>query len=236
MKVHKIILIIIVLSLSQAFAIAIDTVWTKVFGGSKDEKAYCVDTTYDGGFVLAGYTESSGVGGRDVFVVRADSNGNKLWEKTFGGKRDDMAYYIQSTVDRGFILTGTTRSYRDTLKGDVLVIKLDSMGNELWSRQYGCIDINGCRIEYPDSGHCVRENADKGYIITGKSCDLYDFYGRFILIRTDSQGNTMWANQYNLGYAGVGPSGAYSGLQTNDGGFIAVGNGITIHDVINDCI
>ncbi|MEW6041300.1 MAG: T9SS type A sorting domain-containing protein, partial [Elusimicrobiota bacterium] len=42
-----------------------------------------------------------------------------------------------------------------------------------------------------------------------------------------SQGNTMWANQYNLGYAGVGPSGAYSGLQTNDGGFIAVGNGIT---------
>ena len=60
--------------------------WAKTYGGTDYDRASSVQQTSDGGYIVAGYTESFGVGGSDVFLVKTDANGNIQWAKTYGGQ------------------------------------------------------------------------------------------------------------------------------------------------------
>ena len=102
-------------------------VWQKTFGGSDDDRARSVQETIDGGYVVAGYTWSSSKW-EDVYILKLDANGNKLWEKTFGGSYDDRAYCIQQTSDGGYIVAGYTSSF-GVGNYDVYIIKMDANGN-----------------------------------------------------------------------------------------------------------
>ncbi|HBU31209.1 MAG TPA: hypothetical protein DEB14_02670, partial [Dictyoglomus sp.] len=72
-------------------------VWQKTYGGSNDDEAFSIQQTTDGGYIVAGWTESFGAGNRDVYIIKLDSNGNKVWEKTYGGEYYDRASSIQQT-------------------------------------------------------------------------------------------------------------------------------------------
>ena len=102
-------------------------VWQKTFGGSDDDRARSVQETIDGGYVVAGYTWSSSER-EDVYILKLDANGNKLWEKTFGGSYDERAYCIQQTRDGGYIVAGYTSSF-GVGNYDVYIIKMDANGN-----------------------------------------------------------------------------------------------------------
>jgi hypothetical protein len=102
-------------------------VWQKTFGGSDDDRARSVQETIDGGYVVAGYTWSSSKW-EDVYILKLDANGNKLWEKTFGGSYDERAYCIQQTRDGGYIVAGYTSSF-GVGNYDVYIIKMDANGN-----------------------------------------------------------------------------------------------------------
>jgi len=104
-------------------------VWQKIYEDNDYETAYSIQQTNDGGYIVAGYTKSFGPGerGSDVYVIKIDKNGNELWDKTFGGGKDDVAYSIQQTNDGGFIVAGYTSSF-GAGGGDVYVIKLDENG------------------------------------------------------------------------------------------------------------
>ena len=150
------VLVVLVFSETSAFAGAIT--WDKTFGGSKDDKAYSIAQTSDGGYIVAGDTESKGAGLDDVWVIKLDKNGNKEWDKTFGGKYYDEPYSIAQTSDGGYIVAGYTDS-KGAGGEDVWVIKLDKNGNKEWDKTFGGSDW--------DKANSVIQTSDGGYIVAG---------------------------------------------------------------------
>ncbi|HRG02346.1 MAG TPA: hypothetical protein PKZ75_14605, partial [Bacteroidia bacterium] len=106
------------------------------FGGYSNEIAKSVIQLSDSSFVIAGYTSSFGIGGYDIFVVKADKNGNLIWQKTFGGNDWDFAYNIELNSDGGFIICGTTYSFGYG-NADGYIIKTDGAGNVTWTKTFG---------------------------------------------------------------------------------------------------
>lgn len=101
--------------------------WTKSYGGSSDDYGYSIRQTTDGGYIVAGYTESFGEAG-DVYLIRIDSNGDLIWSKVFGGSQTDYGWSVKQTADEGFIIAGYTRSFGSGNE-DVYLIKTDQLGN-----------------------------------------------------------------------------------------------------------
>jgi len=85
--------------------------WNKTYGGIYGDSAKSLIKTSDSGYIFAGYTNSYGFGKPDFWVVRTDSNGTELWNKTYGGTSFDYANAVQKTSDGGYIIAGSTRSY-----------------------------------------------------------------------------------------------------------------------------
>ena len=104
-----------------------NTRWTKTYGGENNDFGYSVEQIPDGGFVLAGATQSFGEGAADVYVVATDSSGRERWARTFGGDSNDYAYSIRPTADKGYVVAGYTRSFGAGGE-DAYLIKTDSLG------------------------------------------------------------------------------------------------------------
>ena len=167
-----------------------DVAWQKTYGGSGGEGAESIQITADGGYILASYTWSFGSGGKDLWILKLDSGGNVIWQKTYGGSADETSPHIQQTADGGYIIGGTTRSF-GTVNGDIWVLKLDSYGNIIWQKTYG-----GSADEGMD--HII-QTADGGYIIASHTQSFgaggYDAW----VLRLDSYGNIIWQKVYGQG-------------------------------------
>jgi hypothetical protein len=184
--------------------------WFKTFGGSDWDSGSSVQQTSDGGFILVGTTTSFGAGGFDVWLIKTDADGNKLWEKTFGGIRDDRGHSVQQTSDGGFILLGWTESF-DAREADVWLIKTDASGNIEWDRTFGGSDR--------DKGSSVQQTSDGGFILVGYTESFGAGWADVWLIKTDADGNKLWDRTFG----GSGLDSGSSVQQTSDGGFILVG-------------
>jgi hypothetical protein len=184
--------------------------WFKIIGGSEDDWGSSVQQTSDGGFIIVGATESFGAGEDDVWLIKTDADGNKLWEKTFGGIRDDRGHSVQQTSDGGFILLGWTKSF-GAGEADVWLIKTDASGNREWDRTFGGSDS--------DYGLSVQQTSDGGFIIVGATESFGAGWEDVWLIKTDADGNKLWEKTFG----GSGLDSGSSVQQTSDGGFIIVG-------------
>jgi hypothetical protein len=122
--------------------------FNKVYGGSGQDGATDVMPTSDGGYIMAGYTESndgdvsSNHGRQDAWIVKLDKDGNIQWQKTLGGSDADNAYSIAITSEGDYVLTGSTSSNDGDISGnhgqqDAWVVKLDQQGNTLWQKTIG---------------------------------------------------------------------------------------------------
>jgi hypothetical protein len=132
--------------------------WNRAFGGSDVDRAYSVQQTTDGGYILAGYTDSFGAGLYDMLLIKADSLGNQEWLETFGGSGRDYAQAVEQTADGGYILAGYTLSY-GAGGDDVWLVKTDADGDAQWDQTYGG--------SASDVAYSVTQTTDGGFIVTG---------------------------------------------------------------------
>jgi hypothetical protein len=186
--------------------------WNRTFGGQYSDGAWSLQTTNDGGYIIAGYTASRGEGS-DLWLIKADSKGNHIWDKAFGGSGEDTAYFVQETKDGGYIAAGSTKSYGI---GDerLWLLKTDSNGSLKWDRTFG-----GFVSSSGEGGWSLAETKDGGYIVAGYT-KSYGAGGKDLwLIRTDHLGNRLWDKVFGGAKDDVG----MSVVQTKDGGYFITG-------------
>lgn len=199
----KTVLILVSLLLLNIPAFAQDILWSRAYEASFEDWGFCVQQTFDGGYIVTGATGLQWTIPLypDVYLIKTDFLGDTLWSCTYGGSNDDWALAVQQTSDRGYIVAGGTQSFD---ADGVYLIKTDSLGDTLWSRTFGGVGL--------DAGHSVQQTTDGGYIVAGAG---YDFW----LIKTDSLGDTLWIRAYG----GSGLDAAYFVQQTQDGGYVMAG-------------
>lgn len=185
-----------------------EIVWQKAYGGSGWEWPYSLARTSDGGYVVAGRTDSFvGPDRADAWIVKLDSQGTILWQKTYGGSNDEQAQSIQQTSDGGYIFAG--QSYTTAVGYDYWLVKLNDDGSIAWQRTYG-----GSNMDWAKS---VRQTNDGGYVVAGYSYSFGSILQAWIL-KLDNNGDIEWQKTYG----GVSAS-AYAIQQTADEGFIVAG-------------
>ena len=195
-----------------------DTLWTKTFLVSYDCMGSSVQQTSDGGYIMTGVTSESSSPGNmftdsDIWLIKTDTSGNTLWEKTYGGEHHDEGGSVQQTSDGGYIIIGSKHK-TDYLAYNVWLIKTDALGDTLWTKTYGGEEENDA------FGASVQQTSDGGYIITGTT-NSYDSRSADVwLIKTDSFGDTLWT----MTYGGSGSEEGMSVQQTSDSGYIIAGN------------
>ncbi len=188
-----------------------DKEWRKTYGGSSFDRACTLLQTADGGFVLAGITNSYGTGDSDIWLVKTNANGTSQWNQTYGGQENDYVSSIIQVEDGGFLLVGTTHSF-GAGGSDMWLIKTDSNGSVQWNQTYG-------KQQY-EHGSSIIQAIDGGYALAGKTYSYGAGGSDMWLIKIDSNGTIQW----NQTYGETNYEETCTLLQTVDGGFILAGN------------
>ncbi len=202
--------------------------WHKNWGGNKVDEIYDVALIGNGEFVFSGSSTSTDLedlpnkGVEDAIIVKCDSFGNVIWQKSWGGSSYDKLYKILMSEDGGAVFVGY--SFSTDIAGflnkgslDFIFVKYNKDGNIVWQKSWG--GNNDEEI------YDVLEIDDGGYVITGYSCstnltDLLNNDGCLsIILRYDKDWNIVWQKLWGDNYG----NGFNTALQTEDGGFIAFG-------------
>ena len=219
--------------------------WQKSFGGNGMDLLQSIRLTNDGGFILAGSSDSSeGVqkkdackGKSDFWVIKLDARGGEQWQLTIGGTGQEQLQSVVPTADGGYILGGTSSSNKSRTEAsaipdlssktdkcfgstDFWVVKLDGKGLVEWQRTIGG--------QYAETLRSIQQTKDGSYLLGGSSNSdetgnktlrgfgMADYY----VVKLDREGNMIW--QQNFG--GTGDDQLYVVHQTFDGDYIAAGN------------
>ncbi len=154
--------------------------WNQTYGGTKDEFAFSMIQTSDGGYAIAGYTESYSSGGyNDFWLVKTDSLGNEQWSKTYGGTGNEGANWLIQTVDGGFAIAGWTTSYGSG-RTDFWLVKTDELGKMQWNQAYGGTN--------DDRAQTVVQTSNGGYTIAGYTNSYGEKGHNLLLVNTDENG------------------------------------------------
>jgi hypothetical protein len=203
--------------------------WQKCLGGSGAEEARQVQRTCDGGYILAGFTNSkdgdvsTNHGSADGWVVKLDSSGVVQWQRVMGGSLPDYLWSVQQTRDGGYVTAGYTTSYdgdisRTNAGSDYWVVKLDPNGNTQWQKFIGGNSDDECRS--------ISQTSDGGYIVAGLAAstdgEFSEQHGLFdiFVCKLDATGEIEWHRC--LGGSGT-DVGCGAVRQTSDGGYITAG-------------
>jgi hypothetical protein len=176
-------------------------VWQKCLGGTNQETARAITASGDGGYMVAGYAYSNdgdvsgNHGNGDMWVVKLDANGAKVWQKTLGGTDKDYGWAITASGDGSVVVAGWTNSTNGDAIGnhgsyDYLVVKLDAAGQKLWQK---CLGGSG-----DDVAQGITASGDGGVVMVGytdsKDGDVSGFHGfyDYWVVKLDAAGQKLW--------------------------------------------
>ncbi len=184
--------------------------WERTFGGSGNDRGYSVIESSQGGYFIAGKTNSSGAGNYDLQIIKLDFNGDAAWTKTYGGPGNDGAYSIIQSSDNNFIIAGSR--YIDSNKGiDQWIMKINADGDILWERNFGSTGS--------DYFSSVDEAGDGGFIMLGSEYISASKGNNYSLVKINHAGNRVWTRTYG----GTGDDRGLSVQNTPGEGFILAG-------------
>jgi hypothetical protein len=184
-----------------------DTLWTRTFGGTEDDRGCSVEITDDGGYIICGVTRSFGAVGSDIYLIKTDSSGDSLWSRscTYQGYYSGGGNSVIETSDGGYVIGGWAMWIGSMARHCLL--KTDSQGYPLW--------WNTNLSNYAGYLESVIETKNHDYVVTGVNWD-----GPFLVAKVNSSGDLVWSNKNFTEYDYYAGS---SIRQTTDGGYIAVG-------------
>ncbi|KAF5040151.1 hypothetical protein DSECCO2_536430 [anaerobic digester metagenome] len=130
------------------------------YGGTGDEYGSTCIQTSDGGYIVTGSTDSYGLGGWDIYLIKTDEYGDTIWTKAYGGAGYDVSTDIIATNDGNYVICGITDSYGYG-NNDVYLIKIDQNGDTLWTKTYGGTGS--------DAGYSIVQTFDNALVISGNT-------------------------------------------------------------------
>lgn len=214
--------------------------WQKTFGGRYSDELRSIDTTFDGGYILGGYSNSPASGNKtndnigtgDYWVLKLDNKGTIQWQKTIGGTGDDQLYVVKQTYDKGYVLGGNSNSESSEHKTksnsegtDFWVVKLDDKGEIKWQEtyNYGKYDVLTSIVENKDHSLLIGGFAKGEFStskITGKE-KAQKGTDDYIALKINEKGEELWTES-------VGSDGEdvlRKVVETRDGGYLFAGTG-----------
>ncbi|PWI49090.1 hypothetical protein CEE45_02805 [Candidatus Heimdallarchaeota archaeon B3_Heim] len=187
---------------NNAFMTAIESIegikWTQVYGGDSEDGIEKLIKTNDGALAFGGVTGSIGAGGLDMWLVKTSTQGEVIWNQTYGGGGNEWCEDIIQTPDLGFILVGCSNSTESGFF-EVFIVKTDEKGVMEWNQTYNSIQLGyeeNCSI-YAST---VFQNEDEEYILgayVGSSYIQGEYRsGSVVLTKVDSEGKLQWNSIY----------------------------------------
>ncbi|MEN8146661.1 MAG: hypothetical protein ABFR02_03495 [Campylobacterota bacterium] len=176
--------------------------WVQRYGGNNPDRANSIIKVKDG-FVFAGATETWGNNGKNMYAVKIDASGKRVWHNAFGYDYDEEAKQVIATREGGYILVGTTNSDHNKLK-DVYVVKLDADGKREWHHHYGG--------RSDEEGFGIVED-EEGYVIVGYTESTKDRTRDLYLLKIDRNGAVFWTKSYG----GFGNDAGHAIVKVKDG-------------------
>lgn len=228
MRILLTILIFSLLALGSIFS-QVSIIWETSIGGPGADIPRSLIVTKDNGYLLGGFTEAAGgdvslgYGEKDFWLVKFDESGTVIWEKTFGGSGIDDLWELSETKDGNYIIVGTSNSNDGDISEnngnfDYWVIKVDQLGNLIWEKTFGGINL--------DEARSVVSTSDGGFIIVGNSPssddDLSGQFGTadYWVLKFSVSAELEWEK-----YIGGGSQeSAYSIIETKEGTYVITGH------------
>jgi len=188
-----------------------DLLWSRTYGGPLTDvgTALCV---LNDGYAICGFTESSGAGETDIYLLRTDFDGEEKWSKTFGGELTDMGSAVMADPNGGLVVGGTTNSV--TGNSDYYLIKTDADGNQLWANPYYPTGEHGHGFDW--GSHACAAPGGGWYAVGFSDCD--DLMNAYV-VKVDADGNQLWVKSFGGDFYDYGNA----VCATPDGGVLMCG-------------
>jgi hypothetical protein len=180
-------------------------VWSQCIDKPDDEALFDIAEVPGGLYVAAGYTESTGAGGKDFWLVMVDGDGEVLWTRTYGTSGSEVAYSVEPLSTGGFALCGGS-------DGNFHMVLTDEDGIGLFSRSF---DQGG-----HETARCILESSEGGYLLVGSTMEEGDYQTDTWLLRTDASGNELW----DLILGGENTDSGWDAVEPVSGGFVVLSN------------
>ncbi|MFX0039266.1 MAG: hypothetical protein ACFFCY_11815 [Promethearchaeota archaeon] len=211
------------------------TLWNLTYGGDYIDTAQSIIKCTTGGYAITGWTNSSGAGDYDIWVVRLTNNGTLIWNYTYGGIGEDKGFQIIESSSGGFAIVSTyyntTALYNNN---DLYVIRLANDGNIIWNKTYSGPDQNATSI-VSDLGRSIVECPNGDFLVAGATLNnaVEQNNGDIWLVRLTPSGNIIWQKRYHNRITDRCYE-PHSLVRCKDGGFAIVGytyNSTTSNDI-----